>query len=92
MAYSERIKPVSCLKANAAQMLRTMNEDHKPIVITQNGEARTVLQDFVSYEAIQETLALLKLVALARGDIAAGRAAPADAVIDRLRTRHYDDE
>ncbi|WP_448665238.1 type II toxin-antitoxin system Phd/YefM family antitoxin (plasmid) [Sphingomonas sp. CJ20] len=85
MRYSEQVKPVSYLKAHAATLLRGLAERGAPLVITQNGEARAVLQDIASYEATQETMALLKLLALGTRDVEAGRVTPARAAIARLR-------
>jgi prevent-host-death family protein len=64
MRLSTRIKSVSYLKANAAEILDELREQREPLVITQNGEAKAVLQDVKSYEETQETLALLKILAL----------------------------
>ncbi|SFK55491.1 prevent-host-death family protein [Sphingomonas sp. NFR04] len=85
MRYTEQVKPVSYLKANAADVLRGLAEGGAPLVITQNGEARAVLQDVASYQATQETLALLKLMALGTRDVEAGRFTPARDAIARLR-------
>ena len=85
MRYSSQVKPISYLKANAAEVLSKIAEDREPLVITQNGEAKAVLQDVASYEQTQETLALLKLLALGQQDIEAGRVRPAAEVIARLR-------
>lgn len=85
MRYSEQVKPVSYLKANAADVLRGLAAGAPPLVITQNGEARAVLQDVASYQATQETLALLKLLALGTRDVEAGRTMPARAAIAKLR-------
>jgi prevent-host-death family protein len=85
MRYSEQVKPVSYLKAHAADVLRGLAEGGAPLVITQNGEARAVLQDVASYQATQETLALLKLLALGTRDVEAGRVTPAREAIARLR-------
>lgn len=60
MKYSTRIEPISYVKANAAELIRELAEKREPPVITQNGEAKAVMQDLASYEATQETLALLK--------------------------------
>ncbi len=93
MRYSSQVKPISYLKANAAEVLSKIAEDREPLVITQNGEAKAVLQDVVSYEQTQETLALLKLLALGQQDIEAGRVRPAAEVIARLRrTRSGSDD
>jgi prevent-host-death family protein len=86
MGY-DRIKPISYLKANAAEVLLELAERREPMVITQNGEAKAVLQDVASFEQTQETLALLKLLALGQRDIEAGRPKPARGVIQRLRSK-----
>lgn len=87
MRYSSQIKPISYLKANAAEILATLGEQRQPLVITQNGEAKAVLQDVGSYEATQETLALLKLLALGQQEVAAGKVKPLSDVVARLRAK-----
>lgn len=88
MRYSTNVKSISYIKANAAEVLDRLKEDRTPMLITQNGEARAVLQDVKSYEDTQETLALLKLLALGRQDIDAGRTRPVAEVVERLRNKH----
>ncbi len=87
MRYSTQIKPISYLKANAAEVLNQLTERREPLVITQNGEARAVIQDVASYEETQETLALLKILALGNAEIEAGKVKPAGEVIARLRAK-----
>jgi len=87
MRYSTQIKPISYLKANAAQILRDIAEQREPMVITQNGEATAVIQDIVSYENNQETLALLKILALGNQQIEQGRVVSAAEGIARIRRR-----
>ena len=87
MSLHQRVKPISYLKANSAEIMRELAEGAAPLVITQNGEAKAVLQDLGSFEATQELLALLKLLALGRGDIAAGRTVPLDGLAERIRAR-----
>ena len=87
MRYSSRIKPISYLKANAAEVLTNIAELREPMVITQNGEAKAVLQDVASFEETQETLALLKLLALGNQDVAAGQLKPAAEVVACLRAK-----
>jgi len=82
-----RVKPISYVKANAADLIRELKENGEPLVITQNGEATAVMQDVASYEAIQETLALLKILALGRRQVEEGRTVPADEAFRRLRKR-----
>jgi prevent-host-death family protein len=85
MRLSTQVRPISYLKANAAEVLSDLAETRQPLVITQNGEAKAVLQDVVSFEQGQETLALLKLLALGQQDIEAGRTRAARDVAARLR-------
>jgi prevent-host-death family protein len=87
MKYSSRIKPISYVKANAAQLIRELAEKREPLVITQNGEATAVMQDVATYEQTQETLALLKVLALGNRQIEAGKVVPASTAIRRVRER-----
>ena len=87
MRYSSRVKPISYLKANAAEVLLRLAEQREPLFITQNGEAKAVLQDIASYEETQETLALLKILALGNLETEAGKVKPLAAVVARLRAK-----
>ena len=87
MRYSTQIKPISYLKANAADVLQELQEQRKPLIITQNGEAKAVIQDVVSYEETQETLALLKILALGNQQIADNKVKPIAEVVKRVRAR-----
>ena len=84
---SSRIKPISYLKANAAEILDKLAEEREPLLITQNGEARAVMQDVASYEATQETLALLKILALGNREVEEGKVKPVADVVRRLRAK-----
>jgi prevent-host-death family protein len=85
--YSSQVKPISYLKANAAEVLLQLTEQREPLVITQNGEAKAVIQDVASYEQTQETLALLKILALGNLDIEQGKVKPVADVVARLRMK-----
>jgi prevent-host-death family protein len=87
MTLSSQIKPISYLKAHAADIIRNIGEQRTPLIITQNGQAKVVLQDIESYEQTQETMALLKILALGNRQIEAGKLEPAADVIKRLRER-----
>jgi prevent-host-death family protein len=87
MRLSTQIKPISYLKANAADVLHDLAHGGAPMVITQNGEARAVIQDIAAFEKTQETLALLKMLALGAHDIEAGRTEPARDVATRLKAK-----
>ena len=87
MRYSSQVKPISYLKANTAEIFAQLAEQREPMVITQNGEAKAVLQDIVSFEETQETLALLKVLALGNEELACGKVSSAADVLTRLRKR-----
>lgn len=81
------IKPISYLKANAAEVLQKLSENREPFLITQNGEARAVMQDIATYENTQETLAFLKILALGNQEIAEGKTTPLATAARRLRAK-----
>ena len=85
MKLSNQIKPISYLKAHAAEIVRNMGEQREPLVITQNGEAKVAMIDIESYDQTQETMALLKILALGNRQIEEGKIEPVGNVIKRLR-------
>ena len=92
MKPSTNIKPISYLKANASDVVNQLQEQREPIIITQNGEAKMVVQDIESYEKTQQTLALLKILALGQQQIEAGQVVEASTAIERIRARRTDPE
>ena len=87
MNLEKSIKPISYLKASTADAVRTVQETGEPLFITQNGEAKIVVQDINSYEETQETLALLKILALGEAEITRGETVSLHEATDRLRQR-----
>lgn len=87
MKLSEQIKPISYLKAHAAEVVRNLSTQGEPLVITQNGEAKAVIQDIKSYEQTQETMALLKMLALGQRQVDEDKVQLASDVATRLRSR-----
>ena len=87
MKLSGQIKPISYLKAHAAEIVRNLGEQGEPLVITQNGEAKVVMQGIESYEQTLETMALLKILALGIRQVEEGKVRPAADVIKGLRER-----
>jgi prevent-host-death family protein len=90
MKLSSQIRPISYLKAHAAEIVRNLAEQQEPMVITQNGEAKVVIQDIESYEQTQQTMALLKILALGMRQVEEGNVMSAENVIKRLRERRED--
>jgi prevent-host-death family protein len=85
--YSTQIKPISYVKAHAAELIDQITEQREPIIITQNGEAKAVLIDVHSYEQSQETLALLQILAIGKRQVEAGETYPLADVAKRIRGR-----
>ncbi len=85
MKVKEDIRPVTYLKGNAADLLAQINTTHRPVIITQNGEARAVLQDPESYEQMRRAIGLLKLVSQGEEDVRAERTVSRKALFSSLR-------
>lgn len=84
MNLEEGIKPISYFKAHASELINDVVENQKTMVITQNGEAKVILQDIHSYEQMQESLALLKLLAISTADIKDGSITEAEEAFSNL--------
>ena len=87
MRLNEDIKPMTYMETRAAELLRTVDETRRPVVITQNGEARGVLLDIASYQELRDATLLLKLVSQGEEDIHQGRTVPQEDVFQELRSR-----
>ena len=87
MKLSRQIKPVSYLKAHVSEIIRHLSEHHEPLIITQNGEAKAIMQDIQSYEQQQETMALLKILALGNRQIEEGKVQVAAKAFKSIRQR-----
>lgn len=85
MRLSTQVKPISYVKANAAQIIDELADGGPPIVVTKNGEAKAIVMSVREWERTQETLAMLKIVALAEEDIKAGRTVPVEEAFDQVR-------
>jgi len=86
MKLSESVKPISYLKAHASEIFRDVAATGKTMIITQNGEAKVVLQDVKVYEDMQESLALLKIIALSNKNLERHNYKPAKQSFSDIRT------
>jgi len=86
MSIINDIKPVTYLKAKAADLLNQINQTHRPVIITQNGEPRAVLQDPQSYENMRNTIGILKLISQGEADIRNGRSKLQEDVFNAIET------
>jgi len=73
MNISSDIKPVTYLKSQAANILKQINETHRPVIITQNGEPRAVIQDPESFENMKNAIGILKLISIGEDNIREGK-------------------
>ncbi|CAK1331952.1 TPA: type II toxin-antitoxin system Phd/YefM family antitoxin [Burkholderia cepacia] len=84
MKLSTQVKPISYLKSNAAEIVKDISESREPMLITQNGEAKLVVMDVRTYEEQEQTLALLKILAIGQKQIEQGKYRDADEVFAEL--------
>ena len=87
MKYSQAIKPISYLKAHVSEIVRNISSNQDTLIITQNGEAKVVVQDIQVYEETQESLALLKILAQSSSNFDKGNFKPADKSFSDLKKR-----
>jgi len=90
MKLSNQVKPISYFKANAAKIIRNIGEQTDPLIITQNGEAKAIIQDIKSYEESKEMMAMLKVLALGNQQIEDGKTKPSFKVFSEIRNRTKD--
>ncbi|MDI9688513.1 type II toxin-antitoxin system Phd/YefM family antitoxin [Burkholderia cenocepacia] len=84
MSLAEQIRPITYLKSSAAELVKEFVTNPEPVIITQNGEAKMVVMDIVEYEKQQESMALLKLLALGKKEFNEGKFSDAEAFIDAM--------
>ena len=87
MKLSIAVKPISYLKAHASELIRDITTNRRTLVVTHNGEAKVVVQDIRSYERMQETLALLKLLTMSKQNIKRDQTKTMAEVFESLNTR-----
>jgi len=89
MQLSEAIKPISFLKTKTADVINSVNENRQPIIITQNGEAKAIIQDMKSYESLRNSISLLKLIVQSEEDIQNGDVIPQDEMFEKLEKKLF---
>ena len=87
MKLSQDLKPVSYFKNNMAEVIRKLNKTQGTMIITQNGEAKAVLIDIEAYENLQESLAMLEMIAQGNKSLTNGRYRPAGQVLKEFEER-----
>lgn len=84
MSLKSDIRPITYLKTKAADLLNQVNDTQRPVIITQNGEPRAVIQDTQSYEDMRNAIGILKLLSLGEEDIRKGSVHSQDEVFSRI--------
>ena len=84
MTLAEQVRPITYLKSSAAEIVKEFAVNPEPVIITQNGEAKMVVMAIAEYEKQQETLALLKLLALGKKEYQEGKYSDAHAFLDAM--------
>jgi prevent-host-death family protein len=69
ISYKEDILPVSELKKNTRRVLEQVHRTQRPVIVTVNGKANSVLIDVDSYEKQLKALNLASLLLEAEKDI-----------------------
>jgi prevent-host-death family protein len=87
MNISSDIKPVTYLKSRAADILKQINETHRPVIITQNGEPKAVIQDLESFENMKNAIGILKLISMGEEDIRRGNVLNQEQVFESIETQ-----
>lgn len=87
MNISSDIRPVTYLKSRAADLLKQINDTHRPVIITQNGEPRAVIQDPQSYEDMRNAIGILKLISMGEEDIKNGNLLEQEAVFKNIEEK-----
>ena len=89
MNLSQDIKPISYLKSKTADVINTVNDSKRAMIITQNGEAKAVVQDIRSYENLQNSLAILKMINHSERQIRAGKVTKQEKVFDAIEEKYF---
>lgn len=87
--FKNDIKPISYIKTNAADMMKYVNDNKNPIIITQNGEAKAVLMDIESYQNMQNAFSLLNIIKISEDEIKKGHFQNSDTVFTEIEKKYF---
>lgn len=69
---AKRVRPITDLKNRTKELVQEVSESGETVVITQNGTPRVVMMDVRQHDQLQDTLAMLKLLAQSQDSLAKG--------------------
>ena len=84
MKLSESIKPVTYLKTNSADVIKKVTDSKRPMIVTQNGEAKVVVMDIETYERDRQAFLMMRILAKGVRDAENGKLHDADEVFDEV--------
>lgn len=90
MNLSENIKPISYLKAKTADVINDVTSNQQTVIITQNGEAKVVIQDIKHYESLKKSLNLLKLIIQSESEIEKNKTIKQGEMFENLEKKLFD--
>ncbi len=88
MNFEKDINPVSSFRANAAAMLKQVQDSGRPMILTQHGRSAAVLLDIATYQALVDELEELRDIHAGLEDLEAGRVVSHEAARLRLLERY----
>jgi prevent-host-death family protein len=87
MRIEHDVRPVTYMKTSAAELLRSVDQSRRPVIITQSGEPKGVLMGFASYQELRQATLLLRLLAQSETDAREGRIVPQERVFKSVRRK-----
>ena len=84
MNISTDIKSISYMKSKASDLINQINETHRPVIITQNGEPKAVIQDTKSYESMRNAIGIMKIISQGEAEIKPGKSKSQDEVFQNM--------
>ncbi len=87
MKLSQDLKSISYFKNNMVEVIRKLNQDQGTMIITKNGEAKIALMDIKAYEDLQETLAMLEMIAQGNKSLNKEKYRPTEQVFREFEAR-----
>ena len=73
---TEYARPLAELKTKTAAVLRQARQSGRPVILTVNGQADSVLMDAKTFKKCLQAASLGRLLAVAEADVAARRIRP----------------
>ena len=87
MNMVQDIKPISFVKAHAADLIDQINETRRPLIVTQNGEAKAVLLDPISYQNMQDGIKMMKLLSQSESEIIKGKRIDQKSLFEKIEMK-----